>query len=104
MPSPSPAAGREWLLQLASRGPVRVQEAASSPATVAETIAHLGEGPLCWGVEVGREMARTIIAEIPAFGGGEGPFQMLRKGTESSALRAMLLLAYPDLGLQPITE
>ncbi|TKG70984.1 PucR family transcriptional regulator [Prauserella endophytica] len=104
MTTQRPAAGREWLLDLKPRGPDMTSAAASSPATIAETISHVGESPVCWAIEVGREMATTITREIPAFGGGEGPFQILRKGTESSTLRAMVLLAFPDVQLSPITE
>jgi hypothetical protein len=59
---------------------------------------------VCWAIEVGRAMATTIIGEIPEFGGGDGPFETLRMGTESSTLRALVLLARPDSGLPAITE
>jgi hypothetical protein len=98
------ATGREWLLELKPRGPVTTESAASSAPTIAETIAHVGADPVRWAIEVGREMATTIIREIPVFGGGEGPFHMLRKGTESSTLRSLVLLAYPEVSLSPITE
>lgn len=104
MTTQRPAAGRRWLLDLKPRGSDTTSTAASSPATIAETISLVGETPVCWAIEVGREMAATIIREIPAFGGGEGPFQTLRQGTESSTLRAMVLLAFPDVQLNPITE
>lgn len=99
-----PAAGREWLLDLKPRGSVAISSAASSTPTVAETITHVGEEPVRWAIEVGRDMATTITREIPVFGGGEGPFHMLRKGTESSTLRSMVLLAFPQVKLSPITE
>jgi hypothetical protein len=104
MTRPRTAAGREWLLDLKPRGPVAVASAASSAPTVAETISHVGEDPVLWAIEVGRRMAATITREIPAFGGGEGPFHMLRKGTESSTLRSLVLLAFPEVELSPITE
>lgn len=104
MTAQCPAPGREWLLDLKPCGSDTTSNAASSPATIAETVSHVGEAPVCWAIEVGREMTATIIREIPAFGGGEGPFQTLRKGTESSTLRAMVLLAFPDAQLSPITE
>lgn len=99
-----PRVGREWLLALKPSGSVAIGSAASSAPTVAETIAHVGEDPVRWAIEVGREMALTITREIPAFGGGEGPFHMLRKGTESATLRSLALLAHPRLELSPITE
>ncbi|GAA4558307.1 hypothetical protein [Pseudonocardia xishanensis] len=98
------APGREWLLELRPRGPIALDSAASSSPRVAETIAHVGEEPVRCAIEVGHAMAVTITREIPVFGGGDGPFQMLRKGTESSTLRSLVLLAFPAAELQPITE
>ena len=99
-----PRVGREWLLAVKPHGSVALSSAASSTPTVAETITHVGEDPVRWGIEVGREMALTITREIPVFGGGDGPFHMLRKGTESATLRSLILLAHPGLELSPITE
>ena len=49
-------------------------------------------------------MATRIIAEIPALGGGEEPFQTLRMGTESATLRSMLLLVSNDPARIGVTE
>lgn len=95
---------RDWLLRLTPRGEVALHRAASAAPTVAQTVAHVGEGPTRWAIEVGHDMATTIIREIPAFGGGDGPFETLRMGTESSTMRSLVLLAFPDAALVPITD
>lgn len=95
---------RDWLLRLAPRGEVALDRAASAAPTVAQTVAHVGEGPTRWAIEVGHDLATTIIREIPAFGGGDGPFETLRMGTESSTMRSLVLLAFPEAALVPITE
>jgi hypothetical protein len=87
------ASGREWLLRLAPRGAVVLGDAAGSPSTIGDAVARVGDRPVCWAIEVGRAMAATIIEQIPEFGGGEGPFETLRMGTESSTLRSLVLLA-----------
>jgi hypothetical protein len=97
------ASGREWLLRLAPRGEVVLGDAASSPATIGVSVARVGDRPVGWAIEVGRGMAETIIEQIPEFG-GEGPFETLRMGTESSTLRSLVLLAAPGSGLPAITE
>ena len=104
MTHPRPVVGREWLLELEPRDSVALSSAASSAPTVAETIAHVGEKPVRWAIEVGRDMALTIAREIPVFGGGDVPFHMLRKGTESATLRSLVLLAFPHTELNPITQ
>ncbi|MFC8452099.1 PucR family transcriptional regulator [Kitasatospora sp. NPDC057223] len=90
-----PASGADWLCRLApdtrSTGPAP----ASSPRSLAETAARLGPGPVEWAVATGHRMARAITAEVPELGGGTEPFETLRMGTESSVLRALLLLADP---------
>ncbi|GAA2851109.1 helix-turn-helix domain-containing protein [Pseudonocardia halophobica] len=96
--------GREWLCGLGPRGRVTLAESACLPTTVAEGVSRVGELPVCWAVELGREMATRITREIPPFGGGDAPFEMLRRGTESSVQRALLLLAQPSAGLSPTTE
>lgn len=96
--------GREWLLTLAPRQDgVTVEGAAGSAASIDDATARVGGTPVCWAVGIGHDMAERIVREIPAFGGGDTPFAMLRQGTESSVLRALLLLAQPDAGLSTIT-
>ncbi|GAA1845772.1 helix-turn-helix domain-containing protein [Pseudonocardia ailaonensis] len=98
------APGREWLAGLEPAGPVTVDQAAGTAANTGDAVARIGAGPVCWAIEVGREMALQIIAEIPAFGGGEAPFEVLRQGTEASIVRALLLLADPGSGLPSSAE
>jgi hypothetical protein len=96
---PTTAPGREWLAALAPAGAVTLEQAAGSPATIGDAVARIGERPVCWAVEIGREIAARIIREIPAFGGGDAPFEVLRQGTEAAMVRALLLLADPACGL-----
>ncbi|ALL79594.1 hypothetical protein AD006_30790 (plasmid) [Pseudonocardia sp. EC080610-09] len=96
--------GREWLLGLTpSRADVAVGDAAGTPGSVGDAVSRVGAAPVSWAIAIGHDMAARIIREIPAFGGGDAPFEMLRRGTESSVLRALLLLAQPDAGLATIT-
>lgn len=57
---------------------------ASGPALLAEATAAASPGPVNWAVDVGRDLASAIISEIPELGGGEGPFETLRMGTDSA--------------------
>lgn len=76
---------------------------ASARGTVAEATACLGPDPVGWAVGLGHDMAARITSEVPELGGGQGPFETLRMGTESSALCALLMLADPG-GRAPITD
>ncbi|MFH8802126.1 PucR family transcriptional regulator [Streptomyces sp. NPDC017936] len=68
---------------------------ASSARGLAEAAERLGPGPVAWAVAVGHELARVIIREVPELGGGPGPFETLRMGTEAATLHTLLLLADP---------
>ncbi|TCK26848.1 PucR family transcriptional regulator [Pseudonocardia endophytica] len=97
--------GREWLLDLApDRDGVALEHAAGAPANTADAVERVGAPAVCWAVAIGEDMAAHIVREIPQFGGGNSPFEMLRKGTESSVVRALLLFAQPDAGLATITD
>lgn len=80
----------QWVLTL--RGTDRHTPACHAPLVAAAT-ETLGHGPLAWAVDLGYEMASLIIAEMPAFSGGEEAFQTLRMGTEAATLQGMLLVA-----------
>ena len=96
--------GREWLLAVEPlRDGASVGRAAGSAASIGDAVSRVGDAPVCWAIGLGHDMAERIVREIPAFGGGDAPFEMLRQGTESSVLRALLLLAQPDAGLPTIT-
>ena len=95
------SADGQWLRRL--RGSGRHQPA-SHPPLVAEVTSELGDGPVAWAVDLGHEMATRIIAEIPALGGGQEPFETLRMGTESATLRSMLLLVSNDPARIGVTE
>lgn len=95
------SADGQWLRRL--RGSGR-HERASHPPLVAEVTSELGDGPVAWAVDLGHEMATRIIAEIPALGGGQEPFETLRMGTESATLRSMLLLVSNDPARIGVTE
>ncbi|WP_067432798.1 PucR family transcriptional regulator [Nocardioides jensenii] len=88
-----PEADGQWLLTLTGSGR---HAPASHPPLVARVRDVLGPGALDWGVDVGHEMATTIIADITAMGGGEEAFDTLRMGTEASTLHSMLMLVSDD--------
>src|SRR5689334_25337157 len=81
-----------WLRKVSPDSTRAVPSPASSPAMVAHAVELLGRDPVDWAVQVGDGMARHIIEEIPELGGGEGPFQSLRMGTESATIRALVRL------------
>ncbi|GAB3180243.1 PucR family transcriptional regulator [Micromonospora palomenae] len=89
---PEPAG--QWVLKLSGSG--RHAPASHAPLIAAAT-ETLGSEALAWAVDMGHEMASTIIAEMPDFSGGEEAFQTLRMGTESSTIHGMLLLVSNDL-------
>lgn len=101
---PKTAPGREWLAALGPSGAVTLDQAAGSPATIGAAVARMGAEPVCWTIEVGREIAARIIREIPAFGGGDAPFEVLRQGTEAAMVHALLMLADPTCGLPDAPE
>jgi hypothetical protein len=93
-----------WLRKVAPDRTRSVPASASSPATVAHAVELLGRDPVDWAVQVGDGMARHIIDEIPELGGGEGPFQSLRMGTESATIRALVRLTGAASHLPAITD
>ncbi|XVU27726.1 PucR family transcriptional regulator [Actinoplanes sp. CA-054009] len=84
-----------WVLDLTGSG---THAPACRPPLVAQALETLGPGPLSWAVDSGYEMAATIIAEMPAFGGGEEAFQTLRMGTEASVVSGLLVVTTGDIG------
>ena len=94
----------QWLRKV-SPDPARpIPPPASSSATVAHAVELLGRDPVDWAVQVGDGMARHIIEEIPELGGGEGPFQSLRMGTESATIRALVRISGAASHLPAITD
>ncbi|WP_175507364.1 PucR family transcriptional regulator [Nocardioides alpinus] len=85
---PEQSDGR-WLLTLSGSGR---HLPASHPPTIAMAREVLGPAAVDWAVDVGHEMASTIIAEMPVLSGGEEAFETVRMGTESSTLHSMLML------------
>jgi len=93
-----------WLMGLRPDRGRPIPRPASSPATVAHAVELLGRDPVDWAVQVGDGMARHIIEEIPELGGGEGPFQSLRMGTESATIRALVRITGAAADLPAITD
>src|SRR5215207_4972670 len=96
--------GMRWLKDVRPDQGKPLPPPASSPATVAHAVEMLGRGPVDWAVQVGDGMARHITDEIPELGGGEGPFQSLRMGTESATLRALVRITGVVPSLPAITD
>ncbi|MET7899751.1 PucR family transcriptional regulator [Streptomyces mirabilis] len=76
---------------------------ASGTAVLAEATAAVGPDAVAWAVEVGHGMATAVVAAVPELGGGDGPFETLRMGTESVTLRALVTLV-GDGGASPLTD
>ncbi|MGI5472984.1 PucR family transcriptional regulator [Streptomyces sp. CA-132043] len=91
-PAPGPAG---WIHRLAPGRADAPHTPASSAHGIAEATDRLGPQPVAWAIDVGDELARVIIREVPELGGGPVPFETLRMGTEAATLYALLLLADP---------
>jgi len=53
---------------------------------------QVGSDAVAWASQVGWDMAMTIMEELPQFGGTDEAFTVLRMGTESTTLTALVLL------------
>ncbi|MEU3735108.1 helix-turn-helix domain-containing protein [Streptomyces sp. NPDC033538] len=91
----------DWIYRLAPDGADAPPQApASSERRITELTDRLGSQPVAWAVAAGHALARVITREVPELGGGPGPFETLRMGTEAATLHALLLLADPAGGRQ----
>ncbi|WP_405771873.1 helix-turn-helix domain-containing protein [Streptomyces sp. NBC_00080] len=93
MRTPSDSNQAQWLYQLSPPDAGSVCAPASSERTLAVATERLGSRTVAWAIDLGRELARTITAEVPELGGGPDPFETLRMGTESAVLHALMMLA-----------
>ncbi|MFJ9173675.1 PucR family transcriptional regulator [Streptomyces sp. NPDC102360] len=93
-----------WIYRLAPPpGSEAPYAPASSASSIAEATERLGPEPAAWAVRTGSDLARLILDEVPDLGGGEGPFETLRMGTEAATLDALVLLADPSAD-RPVPE
>jgi len=65
---------------------------ASSGAHVTRAVKAVGRDAAQWAVEVGQEVAERVLLEIPGHA-GDGGFDVLRMGTESTTLHLLIALA-----------
>ena len=86
----------EWLKRLKPKAGTPLWAPASEAVMIADATSLIGADPVAWAVQVGHATAVKIIAEVPEFGGGEGPFETLRMGTEATVIRALVALATGD--------
>jgi len=64
--------------------------------------ANLGDGAVEWAIEIGDEIAHTVLREVPELGEGAATFNTLRRATTSMALRALVLISGLDRGRESL--
>lgn len=93
---------RSWVNRLAPSGRLDDFRPASDE-TRAGASQVLSDSAIAWAVETAHAMAAHTISEIPELGGGEGPFETLRMGTESAVLQAARIVATDDPASPAVT-
>ncbi|HEX4402031.1 MAG TPA: helix-turn-helix domain-containing protein [Galbitalea sp.] len=83
----------DWLIQLSPPPGAPSTESAISASLADRASRLLGRFPLEWAIDVGRLAAERIVRELPEFGGSKVAFETLRRGTESSTVVTLLVLA-----------
>ena len=102
--SPSPDGGPSlsggvavpWLALLEPTERGRGLTPASSGAQVTRAVRAVGRDAAQWAVEVGQEVAERVALEIPGHA-GDGGFDVLRMGTESTTLQLLIALAGAEI-------
>lgn len=84
---------RAWVARLAPRSDVDIDRAASSRPIVDDVVARLGAGPARWAIELCSVVVQRIVDDVPALGGSPAAVELLRRGNESTTLRALLAVA-----------
>lgn len=84
-----------WLSQLAPTLAGRRLRPASSGGQYTRVVRNVGPEPAQWAVEIGQEVAERVAAEIPGHI-SDGGIDVLRMGTESTAIQLLLHLAGSD--------
>ncbi|XPP26997.1 MAG: PucR family transcriptional regulator [Leucobacter sp.] len=92
--APGPAV--PWLASLAPSEEGRSIVPASSAAQIARAVRAAGADAAQWAVEIGHDVAERVQLEIPAHA-GDGGFDVLRMGTESTALQLLIVLSGTDV-------
>lgn len=93
---------RPWVNDLVPSGRLDDVRPASG-ATLTGVSGVLSDPTVAWAIETAHAMAAHTIAEIPELGGGEGPFETLRMGTESAVLRVARIVATDDQASPAVT-
>ncbi|GGF29125.1 PucR family transcriptional regulator [Subtercola lobariae] len=93
----SMGAGLPWLDKLTPTADAPIASPASGRSLVGAATRAVSREAVLWAVEVGYRTAERIRAELPAFGEGDGAFEILRVGTESTTLQSLLALAGEDI-------
>lgn len=96
VPSLSGGVAVPWLALLAPTERGRGLTPASSGAQVTRAVRAVSSGAAQWAVEVGQEVAERVLLEIPGHA-GDGGFDVLRMGTESTTLQLLIALAGEEI-------
>lgn len=103
--SSEPGRGQmHWVHRLAPTDELPVPVPVSGPELLARVTAEVGPQAVAWAAQVGAETATRIIEEMPYFGPDERWTELLRMGTESATLSALLMLASPYGDVPPLTD
>ncbi|MCQ8187659.1 PucR family transcriptional regulator [Streptomyces rugosispiralis] len=95
---------RPWIARLGPRGEVDLDRAASPRATVEDAVARVGADPVRWAIELNSVVLRRIVGEVPVLGGSPAAVEMLRRGNETTTLRALFTLAEGPAATPPAGE
>jgi hypothetical protein len=77
----------------------RIVDLASLSPDAERVVSEWGEGALAWAAEVGERLGDAIERDVPELGGNPAHARILRRGTTSSVVRAMLVVQGDDLDL-----
>ncbi|MHA7987390.1 PucR family transcriptional regulator [Rathayibacter sp. CAU 1779] len=92
-----------WLDELAPAGSGARLTPASSSGQVSRVAKAVSADAAQWAVEVGRDVAERVAAEIPGHVADNG-FEVLRMGTESATLQLLLALSGVQLSAAATSE
>ena len=96
--------GREWLAGLTPARPCTVEDSVCSPALLADAVAELGPGPVCWAIVQAAVAVEHVAAELPGNAAGRASIELLRHRSEATTLHLLLRLARPSVSHRAISD
>jgi DNA-binding PucR family transcriptional regulator len=93
-----------WVTRIAPHPDLPVPIPVSSPQLLDAATTQVSSAAVAWAAQVGAEAAAHIEDQLPLFGGTDHQRELLRMGTESATLSALLMLAHGPGEPPPLTE